>query len=160
MKDFVSSSDVLFLVLAIAQAIDICTGIWKTRSSGQFSTKTMTTGLCRKLADWIYIGIGFLIPCVLIHFGNVLGVDFTVSRTLGWVVLASIMYKETRSIFENLSTIGMPVPEILKKALVLAGKEFDGDLTLPTDEDAFALNLNKSLPELNEKDTITLRVKK
>lgn len=160
MKDFLSSINVLFLVLAILQAIDICTGIGKIGSKTQFSTRLLVVGVFKKFADWVYIGVGFLIPCVLTHLGSVLDVDFSISATLGWIVLASILYKEIRSVFDNFSELGMPVPGILQKALVLAEKEFDGELALPTDEVSFALNLNKTLPELTEKDTVTLKLKK
>lgn len=160
MKDFLSSNDVLFLVLAIVQVIDICTGIGKVGSKREFSVAKMKVGLLKKIADWIYIAVAFVVSCILTRLGSVLEINFTLSRILGWVMLASVLYKETRSIADNLSALGIPIPMVLQKALVLAEKEFDGELTLPSDESTMSLKLNKSLPELDGKDTITVKVRK
>lgn len=159
MKDFLSSNDVLFLVLAVVQVVDTATGIGRVRSR-DFSASKLKSGLLTKIADWAYIAIAFGAAYVLSRLGNALEVNFRLARILGWVMLASVLYKEVRSVFDNLSEIGIPVPTILKKALTLSEEEFDGELTFPSDSLGVSLKLNKTLPELDGKTAIKVKLKK
>lgn len=159
MKDFLLSNDVLFFVLAIMQIVDILTGIGRIGAK-EFSAAKLKSGLLKKIADWVYIAVAFGAAYVLVRLGDALEINFRLARVLGWVMLASVLYKETRSVCDNLSDLGVPVPVILQKALTLSEKEFDGELTLPSDEEGMTLKLNKTLPELDGKSTIRVKLKK
>lgn len=144
----------------MSQVADIVTGLLKIRDKDAFSDKRLKTGLINKAADWVLVALAFVMVHVLILLGGSMGVDFGLSRTMGWMVLASMLYKEIRSIFDNLSALGIAIPPIFLRSLNLVKQEFDGELTLPDNEEEMQLKLNKTLPELNGKDVIQIRIKK
>lgn len=160
MKEFLSSNDVLFIVVAILQLVDVFTGLEKIGTRREFDPKKLRRGLTKKGVDWIFIFIAFVASCILTRLGNALNMDFSLAGILGWGMVASVLYKETRSIVDNLTVLGVQIPTFLLKALVLSEKEFDGELKLPTDEEAMTLTLNKSLPELDGRETVTVRIRK
>lgn len=161
MLEFLKSNDALFLVMAALQISDTATGMMCVQKRETFSGKKLRTGILKKIGDWFFIAVSFLAAHVLVQLGGVLDMDFTQSRTLGWLVLATMLYKECRSVFDNLQCLGLSIPPVLSKALLLAEKEFDGVLALPSNRDAgINLQLNKSLEELDKTDVVHVRVKK
>lgn len=160
MLEFLKSNDALFLVMVVLQISDVATGMMCVQKRGTFDVLKLRTGIVKKIGDWFFIAVSFLAAHVLIQLGGVLDMDFTLSRTLGWLVLATMLYKECRSVFDNLQCIGITVPPILSKVLLLAGREFDGVLELPSSElEGMNLQLNKSLDKLVDTDVVHIKVK-
>lgn len=164
MKTFLAklygSNNLLFLVLAILQILDTATGVFSAEKGHAFDKNKMQVGLATKVWDWVFVAVAFLIAHILVLLGGVLDVNLQLSRTLGWVVLASSLYKETRSVLSNLAKLGIALPGVLVRALSLAEKSIDGSLTLPTNGGQIGLQLDKSLEELQKSDVIKIKVNK
>lgn len=162
MLAFLKSDDVLFLVLGLLQVMDVVTGLISVHKRGVFDSKKLSAGIAKKIGDWFFVAMAFLASYILVRIGALFP-EFSLesSRTLGWLVLATMLYKEFRSVFDNLQCLGMSIPPILSKTLLLAEKDFDGVLSLPTlGADGVALKLNKDLDQLAESDTIHVKVQK
>lgn len=159
--EFLRSNDSLFLVMAALQISDVATGIMRLHGREAFDGRKLRTGIVKKIGDWFFIAVSFLASHILVQLGDLLDMDFTLSRTLGWLVLATLLYKECRSLFENLQSLGVAIPPILSKVLLLAEQKFDGILELPGDTDSgINLRLEKPIDELAKTDVVHIRVKK
>lgn len=68
------------------------------------------------------IGLAFLAATVFIEIGRVMNMDLGITTLLGFMVLASLIVNEIRSIVENLVELGYRVPVIFTKGLAIADK--------------------------------------
>lgn len=161
MREFLESNDMIFVALVTLQILDVATGVICVQKRGPFDTKKLTGGVAKKIGDWFFVAASFLASHILIRLGDLLSMDFTLSRTLGWLVVASLLYKECRSCFDNLQCLGILIPKPLSAALLLGEKEFDGTLKLPNENEAqMQLNFTKSLDQLSDKDIVHIKVQK
>lgn len=160
MKDFLTSSRALFVVLAVMQLADITTGTAASPTRSKFSSKTLISGVLKKVLDWVFVLFSFLAAHVLALVGASIGVDLSLSETLGWVMVASLLYKECRSLFDNLQCLGVPIPAVLERSLLLAEREADGYLKLPGEGSSMELKLSDSMQDLQTKDIVRIKVEK
>lgn len=112
----------LFVAFMILNIMDWYTGRMKAKSKNAESSEEGLKGIKKKLGYWIMIGLAFLTATVLIEIGAVLNVDLGVTTLLGFMVLASLIVNEIRSIVENLIELGYKVPAVLTKGLAVADK--------------------------------------
>lgn len=160
MNDFIHSSALLFLVLIALQLADVITGLIKVSRSGTFSKKKLKVGILGKFSDWGFIIIGFAVAHVVVLLGERLGMNFKLAEILGWLMFAASLYKECRSVFENLEEFGVPIPGLFKRVLLLVGQQVDGVLALPNDSSGMTLRMNRSLDDLEKRDSINVKIKK
>lgn len=121
---FIGGVDTMFIVLCVFLSVDYISGII-VASVFKNSTKTDTgklnsavsfKGLCKKFFVVILVGVAHLLDVVL---------DTNFIR--GGVVVAFIS-NETISIIENAGLMGIPIPNMLKKAIdILQDKEVDAN---------------------------------
>ena len=71
--------------------------------------------------------VAFGASAVFVEIGKVIGVDLGVTTLLGWIVLASLLINEIRSIVENFVEAGFNVPAVLVKGLEVADKVVNKD---------------------------------
>lgn len=110
----------LFAAYLIFNVVDWLTGWMKSRLLGKESSLVGLKGIIKKFGYWIMIALSFGISVIFIEIGDVIGVDLQVTSLLGWLVLASLIINEIRSIVENLVESGYHVPVILTKGLSVA----------------------------------------
>lgn len=161
MREFVDSNNMIFVALVGLQILDVATGVLCVHKREPFDTRKLTGGIAKKMGDWFFVAVSFLASHILVRLGGLLDMDFALSRTLGWLVVASLLFKECRSCFENVQCLGIFIPKPLQSILLLGEREFDGALKLPSENGSeLSLQLNKSLDELSTADTVHIKVQK
>lgn len=127
-KDVFPPITAVFLLGYLASAIlDICSGIIKSFIMENFSSGEMRKGLWKKAATVGIISITAIIDIILFA----LGMKFSQILTIGVSVWFIAM--EAFSIAENAGECGVPVPKILKKALLVLKNKY-GDEEKNTDK--------------------------
>lgn len=109
----------LFLLLNIA---DWITGWLKSRIMKKESSVAGWKGVLKKVGYWLMILVSFAAAAGFIEIGKTIGVDLGITTLLGYFVLASLIVNELRSIIENFTEAGYPVPKILMNGLDVADK--------------------------------------
>ena len=113
---------ILFAAFLFLNVIDWLSGWSKARRVHKESSSVGLKGIVKKVWYWVIIAIAFILPAALMEAGNVIGVDLSITRFLGWLTLAMLLVNEVRSIIENLVCLGIPVPEVLIKGLAITDK--------------------------------------
>lgn len=110
---FVGGTDTMFIVLCVFLAIDYVSGIvvalvFKNSAkteSGKLNSSVSFKGLCKKFFVVILVGVAHMLDVAL-------GTNFI----RGGVIVAFIS-NETISIIENAGLMGIPIPNVLRKAI-------------------------------------------
>jgi len=107
--------DVALQCLVIAVALDYISGIIKAFVNKDLSSKIGVKGLLKKVGVFIIVALAVLIDKVTGESGMV--------RTL---VIYYFVANEGLSIIENLGEAGLPIPDVIKKALKSLKNESKG----------------------------------
>lgn len=107
--------DVALQCLVIAVALDYISGIIKAFINKELSSKIGVKGLLKKVGVFVIVALAVLIDKVTGESGMV--------RTL---VIYYFVANEGLSIIENLGEAGLPIPDIIKKALKSLKNESKG----------------------------------
>lgn len=135
----------LFAAFLILNVCDYITGCMKSKATGRISSQKGLSGILKKFGYWIMVLIGFGMSAVFIEIGLALGINLSITKLIGWFVLASLLVNEFRSILENLVEAGYKLPKILIEGLEVANNVLEksmGDVsdiagddeTLPPDD--------------------------
>lgn len=152
----------LFAAFLFLNVLDYITGIMKSRQKKVESSEKGWNGILKKFGYWIVITVSFMMSAIFIEIGKVINVDLGLSSIFGWIVLATLMVNEFRSILENLYECGIKVPYILIAGLEVVDKvleKYDGEL-LVGHEDIKNMDIGLSMEELANKDEVHLKVRK
>lgn len=113
----------IFVAYMILNVMDWLTGWYKSRKLKEESSKKGLFGIVKKLGYWVIIAVAFLISNVFVKMGtDLLNIDLSFLKMIGWFTLACLLVNEIRSILENLVQTGYKVPEVLMKGLAVADK--------------------------------------
>lgn len=123
----------LFASFMAMNVIDYITGCLKSRLMGTVNSSKGLTGLLKKLGYWLMIIVAFGASAVFIEIGEVIGVDLSITTSIGWFVLASLIINELRSIIENFVQAGYDVPSFLTKGLAVAQNAVESTATKTED---------------------------
>lgn len=107
--------DVALQCLVIAVALDYISGIIKAFVNKELSSKIGVKGLLKKVGVFVVVALAVLIDKITGESGAV--------RTL---VIYYFVANEGLSIVENLSEAGLPIPDVIKKALKSLKNESKG----------------------------------
>jgi len=107
--------DMMLQVLLIFIAFDLLTGVMAAFKKKDVSSDVYLYGVIRKVGILILVSIGHLLD-IVIEF------DDPMVRT---AVIFWLIAREGISILENLSVVGVKIPEILKEALRILKKEHE-----------------------------------
>ena len=107
--------DVALQCLVIAVALDYISGIIKAFVNKELSSKIGVKGLLKKVGVFVVVALAVLIDKITGESGAV--------RTL---VIYYFVANEGLSIVENLSEAGLPIPDVIKKALKSLKNEAKG----------------------------------
>lgn len=116
---------VLFVAFLILNVGDYVSGCIRSHLVGKTNSKKGLNGILKKMGYWIMIMLAFGMSVIFVEIGNVIGIDLHITELIGWLVLASLIVNEIRSILENLVEAGYNVPGILVKGLEIANKAID-----------------------------------
>lgn len=158
----------LFAAFLVLNVLDYFTGIFKAHMHQNENSMSGLKGVIKKLSYWILVALAFGLSPVLNHAGEMVGADIVAyTPFVGWFVLATLALNEFRSILENLVECGVAVPAVLIKSLEVAEKvmakceeKFDGHLEIKNDpENQYSVTIETSKEELEERDSVTLKIK-
>ena len=110
----------LFAAFLVLNVIDYITGCMKSRANGRTSSQKGLSGVLKKFGYWIMVLVGFGMSAVFIEIGLDLGINLSITKLIGWFVLASLLVNEFRSILENLVECGYNLPKVLIEGLEVA----------------------------------------
>lgn len=116
---------ILFVALLGLNVIDYVTGCMKSHLNGKTSSAKGLNGLLKKFGYWIMVLLAFGTSVIFIEIGHVININLEITELIGWLVLASLIVNEFRSILENLVESGYNVPRILVKGLEIASKAIE-----------------------------------
>lgn len=107
--------DVALQCLVIAVALDYISGVIKAFVNKELSSKIGVKGLLKKVGVFVIVALAVLIDKITGESGAV--------RTL---VIYYFVANEGLSIVENLGEAGLPIPDVIKKALKSLKNEAKG----------------------------------
>ena len=108
---------ILFAGYLIFNIIDFITGCIKARINKTESSVIGLKGIIKKVGYWILILVAFLTSYMISIIGGLLDLNIDYVVLFGWFTLACLLINEIRSILENLTEIGIEVPDFLSKGL-------------------------------------------
>ena len=110
---FLGGCDGLLYALVAFVTLDYITGVMCAVADKKLSSDVGFKGICRKMLIFILVGVGNIIDVYVIGTGSVI-------RT---AVIFFYLSNEGISLLENVSTLGLPIPEKLKVVLEQLNKE-------------------------------------
>ena len=116
-SELFSGQRVLFLGYLILNVVDFITGTIKARMNKLESSSKGLIGIIKKIGYWILILITFLASYMLSNLGDLINIDIDFVILFGWFTLGCLIINEFRSILENLSELGIKLPDFLIKGL-------------------------------------------
>lgn len=116
-SELFSGQRVLFLGYLILNVVDFITGTIKARMNKLESSSKGLIGIIKKIGYWILILITFLASYMLANIGDMINIDIDFVILFGWFTLGCLIINEFRSILENLSELGIKLPDFLIKGL-------------------------------------------
>lgn len=118
---------ILFAAFLLLNIIDYITGIIKSRINKNVNSNRGSIGIMKKIGYWLMICVAFMMGTIFIEIGETIGVNLQVTTLIGWLVLATFIINEIRSILENFVECGYNVPKFLTKSLEVANKVIEGN---------------------------------
>lgn len=116
-SELFSGQRVLFLGYLILNVVDFITGTAKARITKRESSSKGLMGIIKKVGYWVLILITFLASYMLSNLGDLINIDIDFVILFGWFTLGCLIINEFRSILENLSELGVKLPDFLIKGL-------------------------------------------
>lgn len=116
-SELFSGQRVLFLGYLIFNIIDFITGTIKARINKTENSVKGLKGILKKVGYWILILVAFLTSYMLSILGIMININIDFVMFFGWFTLGCLIINEVRSIFENLSELGVKLPKFLINGL-------------------------------------------
>lgn len=110
----------LFAAFLVLNIVDYITGIVKARVYHRENSNKGLSGIIKKVGYWVVISLAFFISFSFENMGNIIGVNLSFMKMVGWFTLATFIINEIRSILENLVILGVDVPSFLINGLEVA----------------------------------------
>ena len=107
----------LFLGYLLLNIFDYITGTIKSKINKNESSNKGLKGIIKKVCYWILIAVSFLISYLLVEVGNCININLEFVMLFGWFTLGCLIINEFRSILENLSELGIKLPDFLINGL-------------------------------------------
>lgn len=116
-SELFSGQRVLFWGYLIFNIIDFITGTIKARINKTENSVKGLKGILKKVGYWILILVAFLTSYMLSILGIMININIDFVMFFGWFTLGCLIINEVRSIFENLSELGVKLPKFLINGL-------------------------------------------
>lgn len=102
-----------FCVLCVLMCADYCTGLVKGWQKGTLSSRTGATGFLKKLCYCIEVVAAAGVDYIIAYCGGLLGKSIVYRPVFVLLVIVWLCLNECISILENLTEIGVPLPDFL-----------------------------------------------
>lgn len=101
------------VVLFAAMCIDYLTGMTKAWITGELSSRVGVLGIVKKVSYLTAVCVAGIIDWLLISGLKQVGISIGISYFMGLMVTIWFIVNECISVLENLSKLGVPMPEFL-----------------------------------------------
>lgn len=125
----------LFAGYLLLNILDYITGTIKAKVKKVENSNKGLLGIVKKISYWILIAVSFVISYLLMELGNKININLNFIVYFGWFTLACLIINEARSILENLTEIGIKIPEFLKRGLKVYQDTIDDKVKDENEED-------------------------
>lgn len=115
----------MFAFFFLLNVLDFLTDLAELYLSKTYDRRTVIKDILLKLGYWVIIAIAFGLSGTLISLGNMIGIDLHFSMMIGWFVLIGLSFDEIRNIFQSLTKVGVHVPLMLTRFLMIAETAVD-----------------------------------
>lgn len=105
------------LLLIIAMVLDYATGMAAAWVQGQLSSRTGIIGILKKLGYMVVVAVAVIVDMIISSALETAGVSSNYPDIFALLVTFWLSLNELVSILENLSEIGVPIPEFLVKII-------------------------------------------
>lgn len=119
---------ILFCGYLLFNIIDFITGCIKARINKTESSSIGLKGIVKKVCYWLLILVSFLTAYMISIIGELLGINISYVLLFGWFTLTCLLINEVRSILENLTEIGIEVPDFFTKGLSVVNSTINGKI--------------------------------
>lgn len=126
---------ILFSGYLLLNILDFITGCIKAHINKIESSSIGLKGIIKKVCYWLLILVSFLTAYLINIIGELLGLNIYYVLLFGWFTLACLLINEVRSILENLTEIGIEVPDFLSKGLKVVNSAINSKLGETIKED-------------------------
>ena len=104
-------------VLVAVMVLDYVTGMADAWAARELSSKTGLLGIVKKLCYLVAVAVAVVVDWVIQSVAAKAGLDMGNFYAFGLLVTVWLILNELISILENLSTLGVPLPEFLMKII-------------------------------------------
>lgn len=121
------------LILVCVMCIDYISGMIKAYITEELSSRTGIKGILKKLCYMLVVCVAAVVDWLLISGLKQVGITIEINYCFGLIVTIWLIINELISILENLTVIGVPMPNFLTgvvrrlKITVEAKKNGDGE---------------------------------
>lgn len=105
------------VVLISVMVVDYISGMTKAWLGAGLSSKVGVRGIVKKLCYMLVVIVAAIVDWLMIAGLRHIGIEMDHTYYFGIVVTVWLIINELISILENLSAIGIPMPEFLKKVV-------------------------------------------
>lgn len=103
------------IILIAVMIVDYATGLICAKKNAKLSSRIGIIGIVKKVCYLALVGVGATVDYILCTVSSQLGIESNAVMTFGVLVTVWLIINELISILENLSKIGVPMPNFLMK---------------------------------------------
>ena len=105
------------VVLLIAMIIDYVTGMMSAWLNSELSSKKGIKGIVKKISYLALVAVAMIVDWLIFQVLQQINVDLHYSVFFAVLVTVWLIINELISVLENLSRMGVPIPNFLKKII-------------------------------------------
>lgn len=105
------------IMLVVVMLLDYATGLAKAWTTSQLCSRIGIKGIFKKVGYLAIVAVGGAVDWLIASACGHLGVDVGVTYLFGLAVIIWLILNELISILENLSIVGVPIPNFLNKII-------------------------------------------
>ena len=105
------------IILIIAMIIDYVTGMMSAWLNSELSSKKGIKGIVKKVSYLALVAVAMIVDWLIFQGLQQINVDLNYSVFFAILVTVWLIINELISVLENLSRMGVPIPNFLKKLI-------------------------------------------
>ena len=105
------------IILVIAMIIDYITGMMSAWLNSELSSKKGIKGIVKKISYLALVAVAMIVDWLIFQGLRQINIDMKYSVFFAVLVAVWLIIKELISVLENLSRMGVPIPNFLKKLI-------------------------------------------
>ena len=105
------------IILIIAMIIDYVTGMMSAWLNSELSSKKGIKGIVKKISYLALVAVAMIVDWLIFQGLQQINVDLNYSVFFAILVTVWLIINELISVLENLSRMGVPIPNFLKKLI-------------------------------------------